>query len=83
MTDYTPKPAQFRLPPWAHEFLVQETAERGVTKTDVVLEALEQYKRTRFEELMKQGYLEMADEHREECRIWDATLLDGAESDEW
>ena len=82
-TRYEPKPAQFRLPAWAHEFLVQETVERGVTKTDVVLEALEQYKRSRFEELMKQGYLEMADEHLAECRIWDATLMDGAEPDGW
>lgn len=83
MTHYEPKPAQFRLPAWAHEFLVQEAAERGVTKTDVVLEALEQYKRTRFEELMKEGYLECADRLLEEVREWDPTLADGLEDEEW
>lgn len=83
MTDYTPKPAQFRLPAWAHEFLAQESATTGATKTDVVLEALEALKQRRFEELMKQGYLERAEELVAECRIWDATLLDGAEQDEW
>ncbi|MFA5844906.1 MAG: hypothetical protein WC971_08780 [Coriobacteriia bacterium] len=83
MAEYTPKPAQFRLPAWAHEFLARESSSRGVSKTDVVLEALESHKRARFEELMKEGYIEMAEEHLAECRVWDIALMDGLEKEEW
>lgn len=82
MAGYT-KPTQFRLPPWAVDFIARETAERGVTKTDVVLEALERLKRERFEELMAEGYREMAEFDLQEVREWDCTLMDGLEDEEW
>lgn len=77
MVEYTSKPAQFRLPPWAHEFLAQEASITGGSKTDVVLEALACLKRQRFDELMRQGYVEMAEEHLAEVKWWDFTLADG------
>jgi hypothetical protein len=83
MAGYTTKPTQFRLPPWAVDFIARETAERGVTKTDVVLEALERLKRERFEELMAEGYREMAEFDLQEVREWDCTLMDGLEDEEW
>ncbi|MGB4592489.1 MAG: hypothetical protein WBI63_01780 [Coriobacteriia bacterium] len=80
---YGTKPAQFRLPQWAHEFLAEESATSSVTKTDVVVRALEVYKRKRFEELLAQGYEEMAEEDLAEVRAWDCTLMDGLEPEEW
>ena len=50
MSESVTKPAQFRLPAWAHEFIAQEASEQGVTKTEIVTEALEAYRRVRLEE---------------------------------
>jgi len=83
MTQYTTKPAQFRLPPWAHEFLAQEASATGASKTDVVLDALEDYKKKRLEELLAEGYREWADENLAEVKHWDGTLMDGLEPEEW
>ena len=83
MTEYTPKPAQFRLPAWAHEFLAEESSARDTTKTDVVLEALECLKEKRFNELMAEGYTAMAEENLAEARAWEPTLMDGMEEEEW
>jgi hypothetical protein len=80
---YGTKPAQFRLPLWAHEFLVHESSELQITKTDVVLRALEGYKRQRFEELLGQEYSEMAAEDRAHLQVWDASMMDGLEPGEW
>jgi riboflavin biosynthesis pyrimidine reductase len=82
-TEYTTKPAQFRLPKWAHDFIERETAERGVAKTEVVLEALAELKEKRFQELMAEGYAELAEQTLEEVREWDCTLMDGLEDEEW
>lgn len=83
MTDYTTKPAQFRLPAWAHEFLAQEASATGSTKTDVLVEALEEYKSKRTQERMIEGYVALRDVMLEEVREWDATLADGLEDEEW
>ncbi|MDO8964403.1 MAG: hypothetical protein Q7W30_07945 [Coriobacteriia bacterium] len=83
MAEYTTKPAQFRLPSWAHEFLAQESAAGGVTKTDVVVEALETLREKRFSELMAEGYRICGDLILEEVREWDATLADGLEDEDW
>lgn len=82
-SDYTTKPAQFRLPAWAHEFLAQEASATGTTKTDVVVEALEEYKTKRFDQLMAEGYRELAEENLREVREWDSALMDGLEAGEW
>jgi hypothetical protein len=83
MVDYTPRPGQFRLPAWAHQFLAEESTTRGITKTEVVLEGLECLKRSRHEDLMKQGYVELRDVMAEEVQEWDCTLMDGLEEEEW
>ena len=83
MTEYTPKPAQFRLPAWAHEFLAEESALKGTTKTDVLLDALDNLKRTRLEESMTEGYRECGSWIAREATEWDATLADGLEDERW
>ena len=83
MTEYTTKPAQFRLPAWAHDFIAQEAAAAGATKTDIVIEALETLKEKRFDDLMCEGYRVCGDILLEEVREWDATLADGLEDEEW
>jgi hypothetical protein len=83
VTEYTTKPAQFRLPKWAHEFLAQEAGTTGATKTDVVVEALADLKEKRFHDLMEEGYRVCGEIMLEEVREWDATLADGLEDEEW
>lgn len=83
MTDYTSKPAQFRLPHWANEFLAEESRTRHMSKTQVVLEGLERLRQSHHDELMKEGYIELAEVHLEEVREWDSTLKDGLEDEEW
>ncbi len=58
------KPAQFRLPVWAKEFLNERAKTQGTTRTQVVLEALECLRSRETERLMEEGYREMADENR-------------------
>jgi hypothetical protein len=82
-TSYTRRPSQFRLPGWAHEFLAQEAERRGVTKTDVVLIALEELQREQFEARLAQEYRENAGADLEVAAEWDATIADGLESEEW
>lgn len=83
MAEYTTRPAQFRLPPWAQQFLAEEASSSGATKTEVVLAALGDYKRKRFEELMREGYEAWAEEDLAEAKIWECTLMDGLEPEEW
>lgn len=83
MTEYRTKPAQFRFPKWAHEFLAQEASAAGVSKTEVLVRALDAYKRKRFEDLLAEGYIEMADEDLAEAKLWESTLMDGLEDEEW
>jgi hypothetical protein len=77
------KPAQFRFPKWAHEFLAQESAATGVSKTEIITEALAAYRTKRFEEQMIEGYIAMADENLAEAKLWEGTLMDGLEPEEW
>ena len=83
MAEYTTKPAQFRLPPWAHEFLAQEASATGTSKTEVVLDALEDYRRKRLEDLLAEGYRDWADENLAEAKHWESALMDGLEPEEW
>ena len=83
MGEYTTRPSQFRLPPWAQEFLAEESTATGGTKTDVVLEALSAYRRKRLEEQLEEGYRECAEVLLEEVREWDFTLMDGLEDEDW
>ncbi len=83
MAEYIPKPAQFRLPAWAHEFLAQESAQIGVTKTDVVLEALSALKDVRLQQSLAAGYEECGAWIAREATEWDTTLADGLEDERW
>lgn len=83
MSGYTRKPAQFRLPAWAHEFIAEESASSGISKTDVVLEALESYRRSKRDDLLADGYREYAAENVEAAKAWEGTLGDGLEPGEW
>lgn len=71
--DSPTKPAQFRLPAWAHGFIEEEAAKYGTTKTGVVLKALETLKQQEFEELLAEGYRERADETLEMMEEWKHT----------
>lgn len=83
MTEYSTKPAQYRLPAWAHEFLAREAAATGMTKTGIVVDALEQLQAKRLDESMSEGYRACGDVLLEEVREWDSTLADGMEDEEW
>lgn len=50
------KQTQFRLPPWALEFIEQAAGRRRTTKTQVVLDALACLREHELEELMAEGY---------------------------
>ncbi|MHB9002988.1 MAG: hypothetical protein ACYC6C_02835 [Coriobacteriia bacterium] len=75
-------PTQFRLPGWAREFLVEESAASGATLTDVVLEALGEYREKRLQERLAECYSASAESTLAEVNDWDATLADGLER-EW
>lgn len=83
MGQYTGRPSQFRLPPWAHDFIAEEASSSGVTKTEVVLEALAVYRRKRIDDLLREGYEAMAEENLEEAKAWECALMDGLEPEEW
>jgi hypothetical protein len=50
------KQTQFRLPPWAVEFIERAAEQRKTSKTQVVLDALECLREHELEELMAEGY---------------------------
>jgi hypothetical protein len=83
MAEYTTKPAQFRFPKWAHEFLAEEASATGTSKTEVLVEALAVYKRRKLEDLMDEGYREMAEEDLADAKAWECTLMDGLRDDPW
>jgi hypothetical protein len=82
VSDSKTKPAQFRFPAWAHEFLAEESASTGASKTEILVEALETYKTKRLEERMAEGYREMSEEDLLEAKQWEPTLADGL-GEEW
>jgi len=57
-------PSQFRLPAAARDFIAERAQERGITKTEVVLEALACLREREIEERMAEGYRFRAQEHR-------------------
>ena len=81
--EYSTKPAQFRFPRWAHEFLAQESAATGASKTEIITEALAAYRTKRFEESMIEGYVAMADENLADAKLWEGALMDGMGPEEW
>lgn len=52
------KPFNVRLPHWALDFIEQRARESGLTKTEVVLLALERLRKEDQAALMRQGYAE-------------------------
>jgi hypothetical protein len=58
------KPATFRLPQWALDFLERKAEERQESKTQIVLEAVALMRDRELAMLMEEGYREIADESR-------------------
>lgn len=53
------KPFNIRMPVWAIEYIDRRSKELGVTKTDVVIEALWRLRSEDVRRLMRAGYEEM------------------------
>lgn len=70
MTEEGPntKPFNVRLPIWAVEYIDRRSEERGVTKTQVVLDALSGLRAQELQELMREGYAEMSEVNRDMAR---------------
>ena len=63
------RPAQFRLPEWAHLFVEERAAAAGTTKTEIVLRALECLREREVEEAMAEGYLARASADRDFAEV--------------
>jgi hypothetical protein len=83
MSEYRSRPSQFRLPVWAQQFLAEESVASGTTKTDVVLEALDHYRRGQLEKRLAAGYRDLASANLDDVQEWDNTLMDGLKAEEW
>lgn len=61
MTEYGPntKPFNVRLPIWAVDYIDRRSEERGVTKTQIVVDALSSLRAQELQSLMREGYEEM------------------------
>lgn len=72
----------------SHQILTQIAAQTGQTTAEVLDKAVDAYRRAQFFEKLNAGYAELrADpaawaEHEAERKQWDATLMDGLDSDE-
>ena len=59
------RPFNIRMPVWAIEYIEQRSRDRGITKTDVVVEALWRLRADDVRRLMRAGYEEMRDTDRQ------------------
>jgi len=59
------RPVQVRLPEPVDAFLAALAEERGETKTEIVVEALECLRQQLIERRMEAGYRDLADEERQ------------------
>jgi hypothetical protein len=80
---YSTRPATFRLPPWVDEFLREESAAYGSTKTEVLITAVAEYRRSRLEQRMAEGYETLSGTLLEEVCAWDAGIGPGQVDSEW
>lgn len=83
MAEYASKPTQFRLPEPVLDFLARESAESGVSKTEVVVRALEAYENELYHERLGRAYAECAEYLLEETLEWDAGRVDSLEGWDW
>jgi hypothetical protein len=58
------RPFNLRLPVWASEFVDLRAHESGVTKTQVVLDAISCLRAAQVQALMREGYEEMREADR-------------------
>ncbi len=58
------KPFNIRMPAWAIDYIDLRSKERGITKTDVVVEALWRLRTDDVRRLMRAGYEEMRETDR-------------------
>ena len=75
------RPVQFRLPAWAREFLDEQSRQAGITKTEIVIEALECLREKELAALMAEGYRELADLNTRMAE--EAVALAGETLPEW
>ena len=77
-----------RISEASHQVLKELAEQTGQTMMEVLDKALDAYRRKVFFEQLNAGYAELrADpeawaEHLAERKLWDATLMDGLDSDE-
>lgn len=74
----TATPADLSMPRWAHELVAREAEARGVTETQVVVDALAADERRAFDALLAEGYAEMEAAEAEGGAEWpDAPTVAG------
>jgi hypothetical protein len=77
-----------RISESSHQTLKELAARTGERMVDVLEKALDAYRRKLFFEQVNAGYAELRSdpkawaEHQAELKQWDATLMDGLDSDE-
>src|SRR5712692_1389591 len=77
-----------RISEASHQLLKDLAEQTGQTMMDVLVKALEAYRRKLFFEQLNAGYAQLrADpeawaEHLAERKLWDVTLMDGLDLDE-
>jgi hypothetical protein len=65
------------LPLWAIQYIDERAARQGVTKTQVILEALSGLRAQELQWLMRQGYEEMREADRQMAHDTSAISLEG------
>lgn len=76
-----------RVPEGTHRILRELSAETGESMQDLLVEAIEEFRRRRMFELANEAYAAMRESDEEwqeelrERRLWDTTLADGLEAE--
>ena len=77
------KPVQLRLPAWAAEYVDKRAAEGSTTRSGVMIQALECLRQRDREQLMEQGYREMAGPNGEPAKDRPAAKAESGSWPEW
>jgi hypothetical protein len=73
------RPFNIRMPTWAIEYIEERSKDRGITKTDVVVEALWRLRADDVRRLMRAGYEEMRETDRRLAEEVTVAAEDGLE----
>lgn len=74
---YSTKPFNVRLPLWAIEYINRRSAEHGITKTQVVVDAISTLRAEEMQTLMREGYEEMREMNRRVAEETMAASMEG------